>query len=286
MSTDALPHGAFSFRVRWGAVVRFGILAVAVAVSVFPVLVMIDTAIKPSAEIAEVQRWIPVAPTGQFFVHELESSQLWLSLRNSAIIATGVTVLSLLLAVPASYILARRAFRGNRTYLNVVLVTQTMAPAVLIIPLFSLFHRFHLLNSYAGVILVSSAFVLPFSIWLLTTFFRQVSVEIEEAAALDMATGLRFLTRFMIPMCLPGIAATAIWQFMYGWNEFMFSLTFLSGASSKWPLTVQVYSSIGEYSVAWQPLMVTALMGVIPTFILFLALRRWFEVGLGQTLAS
>ena len=102
-----------SFRVRWPSVVRFGMLALAVAVSVFPLLVMVDTAIKPSAEIAAVQRWIPVAPTAQFFLHVLGSSQLWLSLRNSAIIATGVTVSSLVLAVPASYVLARRTFRGG-----------------------------------------------------------------------------------------------------------------------------------------------------------------------------
>jgi multiple sugar transport system permease protein len=278
--------GVPSRQVRWASVLRFAVLAVAIGISIFPVLVMIDTAIKPDGDISAVQHWVPSAPTGHYLVDVLESSQLWISLRNSAIIASGVTLLALLLAIPASYVLARRTFAGSRTYLNVVLVTQTMAPAVLIIPLFSLFHHLHLLNSYTGVILVSAAFVLPFSIWLLTAFFRQVSVEIEEAAALDKATGVRFLLRFMIPMCLPGILATAIWEFMYGWNEFMFSLTFLSGASSKWPLTVGVYSSIGEYTVDWQPLMVTALMGVIPTFILFLALRRWFEVGLGQTLAS
>ena len=273
-------------RIRWPSVVRFALLAFAIGVSVFPLLVMVDTAVKPNAEISAVQRWLPARPTAHYFLNVLGSSQLWIWLRNSAIIAAGVTLVSLVLAVPASYVLARRTFRGGRMYLNMVLVTQTMAPVVLIIPLFSLFHHFDLLNTYTGVILVSSAFVLPFSIWLLTAFFRQVSVEIEEAAALDMATGLRFLIFFVIPLCLPGIFATAIWEFMYGWNEFMFSLTFLSGASSKWPLTVGVYSSIGEYTVSWQPLMVTALMGVIPTFILFLALRRWFEVGLSKTLAS
>jgi ABC-type glycerol-3-phosphate transport system permease component len=271
---------------RWSAAVRFAILAVAVLVSVLPLLIMLDTVIKPASGIAGTQHWIPSHPTGKYLASTLGGGQMWGWLRSSAIIAAGVTVLSLLLAVPASFALARRQFRGGKLFLNSVLVTQTMAPAVLIVPLFSLFRHLSLLNSYTGVILVSSAFVLPFSIWLLTAFFGQVSVEIEEAAALDRTTGLRFLLRFAVPMCLPGIVATAIWEFMYGWNEFMFSLTFLSGAQGKWPVTIGVFSSVGEYYVQWQPLMVTALVGVLPMFVLFLALRRWFEVGLSKTIAA
>jgi ABC-type glycerol-3-phosphate transport system permease component len=248
---------------RWSAAVRLAILAVAVLISVLPLLIMIDTALKPNGDIAGAQHWIPAHPTAHYLLSTLGGGQMWGWLRSSAIIAAGVTVLSLLLAVPASFALARRRFRGGRLFLSCVLVTQTMAPAVLIVPLFSLFRHLSLLNSYTGVILVSSAFVLPFSIWLLTAFFGQVSVEIEEAAALDRAVGPRFLLRFAVPMCLPGIVATAIWQF-----------------------TIGVFSSVGEYYVQWQPLMVTALVGVLPMFVLFLALLRWFEVGLSETFAS
>jgi len=270
----------------WSAFARFVVLALACLVSTVPLIIMVVTALKPNGELTGSQHWLPVAPTGRFFVDVLESGQTWRWLRNSAIIGGGVMVVSLLLAVPASYVLARRTFAGGRAFLNIVLVTQTMAPAVLVIPLFTLFRRLHLLNTYTGVILVSAAFVLPFSIWLLTAFFRQVSVEIEEAAALDRTTGLRFLVRFVVPMCLPGVVATGVWEFMYGWNEFMFSLTFLSGASNKWPVTIGVFTSEGMYSVAWQPLMVTAFAGVLPVIVLFLALRRWFELGLSRTFGA
>ena len=107
------------------------------------------------------------------------------------------------------------------------------------------------------------------------------SIEIEEAAALDGAAGFRFLLRFVIPISLPGITATGVWAFIYGWNEFMFSLTFLSGASNKWPITIGVSSSVGQYAVSWQPLMVTSIIGSVPILVLFLMFRRQLEAGLG-----
>jgi multiple sugar transport system permease protein len=264
------------------AIPRYFVVACASLISLFPMLIMIDTAIKPSSEIAGVQHWIPRAPTLSFIASTLSNSTLWLWLRNSAIIASGVTVVCLLLAIPAGYVLARRVFKGRRLFLDGILVTQTMAPAVLIVPLFSLMRQLGLLNSYTGVILVSAAFVLPFAVWLLVAFFRQISTEIEEAAALDNTTGLRFLLRFVIPMSLPGIAATALWAFMYGWNEFMFSLTFLVSTSWKWPITVGVFGAEGQYTVQWQPLMIIALVGTLPVLVLFIALRRRFETMLGR----
>jgi multiple sugar transport system permease protein len=267
----------------WRALPRYAIIMGAAIISVFPMLIMIDTAIKPSSEIAGNQHWTPNSPTLSFVISTLSNPMLWRWLRNSAIIAGGVTAVCLALAIPASFVLARRVFKGHRLFLDGILVTQTMAPAVLIVPLFSLMRRLHLLNSYTGVIIVSAAFVLPFSVWLLMAFFRQISNEIEEAAALDNTTGLRFLIRFVIPMSKPGIAATAVWAFMYGWNEFMFSLTFLIGASWKWPITVGVFDAEGEFTVQWQPLMIIALVGTIPVLLLFIALRKRFETMLGRS---
>jgi ABC-type glycerol-3-phosphate transport system permease component len=258
---------------------------VAAGASIFPLLVMVDTAFKPTAEIAGTQRWIPVNPTLSYWASQLSNPTLWLWLRNSAIIAGGVALLTLLVAVPAAYVLARRQFKGNILFLDTILVTQTIAPVVLIVPLFELLRRFHLIGTFQGVILVSSAFVVPFSIWLLVAFFRQVPIDLEEAASIDGTTGLGFLGRFIIPVSLPGIAATGLWAFMYGWNEFMFSVTFLSGVSSKWPITIGVFTNSGLYFVQWQPLMVDAFVGTVPVLFIFFMLRRGLEGALGSTVA-
>lgn len=181
--------------------------------------------------------------------------------------------------------IARRQFRGNIFFLETILVTQTIAPVVLIVPLFELLHRLHLIGTFQGVIIVASAFVVPFSIWLLVAFFRQVSIELEEAAAIDGTYGFNFLTRFIVPVSLPGIVATALWAFMYGWNEFMFSVTFLSGVSSRWPITIGVFTNSGQFFVQWQPLMVDAFVGTIPVLVIFVALRHRLELGLGSTIS-
>jgi ABC-type glycerol-3-phosphate transport system permease component len=121
---------------------------------------------------------------------------------------------------------------------------------------------------------------LPFGIWLLVAFFRQLPDEVEEAAALDGCVGVRFVVRFVLPMFAPGITATGVWAFIYGWNEYMFSLTFLSGASDKWPITIGVSSSQGLYSISWQALMISSIFGAVPVLVVFLIFRRQLEAGL------
>lgn len=271
---------------KLGASTRYLVLLVVAFASIFPLLVALDTIVKPDSDIAGSQRWVPSSFTWKYLRETIAGAQVWHWMASSLLIACGVTVCTLALAIPAAYVLARRQFRGGRTYLDLVLVTQTVAPAVLIVPLFRLFGRIGLLNSYTGVIVVSTAFVLPFAIWLLVAFFRQVPNEIEESAALDGAAGMRFLLRFMIPISMPGITATGVWAFIYGWNEFMFSLTFLSGDSNKWPITIGISSSVGQYSVSWQPLMVTSIIGTIPVLGVFLVFRRQLESGLGSAALS
>lgn len=284
-SHDELIHNSLRrdiFRYwRPTRVLGAGILALAVGVSIFPLLVMLDTVVTPMAELAGTQQWIPNAPTMEHIFNTLVNPELRQWLKNSAILALGTTVFTLILAIPASFVLARREFTGRRVFLNTVLITQTMSPVVLIVPMFSLFRQLSLVNTYAGVIIASTAFVLPFTIWLLVGFFRKVSFEMEEAAALDGATGWRFVGRFLIPTSLPGITATGVYAFMYGWNEFIFSLTFLAGDNAKWPITIGIFSNAGLWNVQWQALMMTALVGTLPILILFVALHHQLEEGLG-----
>lgn len=268
------------------AMLRYLILLVAVLVSIFPLLVMLDTVPKTDLEIAGEQQWFASHATLHYLRSTLASADLLRWLRNSTIIAAGMTVLTLALAVPAAYALARNEVMGGRAFLKGILATQTMSPAVLIVPLFILLRTVGLINSYYSVVLVGSAFVLPFSIWLLLGYFRQSSVEMEEAAALDGTVGLRYLIRFLMPCSMPGIAAVGIWCFMFGWNDFIFSLTFLSGSSSKWPITLGVFTTMGSRDVSWQSLMVVALIGTAPIMILFLLLRRHLEAGLGKTVGA
>jgi len=263
--------------------VKLVLLAAAVVLSLLPTAIALNAVLKDDAELAGQQHWIPERLTLDNLARVLGDSTVWGWVGNSAIIAVGVTAVVLVLGVPAAYVLARREFPGRRAFLLLVVVTQTVAPAVLIIPLFRMLATAKALNTYGGVILVAAAFVLPFSIWLLTGFFAEaLPREVEEAASLDGASGFVFMSRMLVPNSVPGIAATAIFAFMYGWNEYIFSLTFLSD-QGMWPIAIGASSSVGMFSVDWSSLMVASLVGTIPVMALFIALRRPLESGLGHT---
>lgn len=253
-------------------------------VSLFPIAVMVVTGLKPDRELTGAQRWLPREWTFEHVRAVFTSDELRRWLSNSAIIACGTLAVVMVCAIPAAFALARTEFAGRRLFLDIILITQMVSPAVLVVPLYSLLTSYHLVGSYFGVIVASAAFVLPFSTWLLVGFFRKLPVSLEEAAALDGCSRLRFLFEFALPNSIPGLVATGVYVFLFGWNEFVFSLTFLSGDNGRWPITVGVFSNSGQWFVEWQGLMLTALIGTIPVLVLFVALGRHLEEGLGSTL--
>lgn len=265
------------------AALRWILLAVTVILACLPTLAAISGLLQPADRLPKRQSWIPTTFDASGAIRVLESASLWAWLRNSLIIAVGVMLLSLALAIPAAFAFARRDFTGRRSLLIGVIATQTVAPAVLIIPIFSALARLGLLDSYLGVIVVGTAFILPFSIWLLAGFMASFSREIEEASYLDGASIAHFVRTILLPNIVPGLAATAVWSFMYGWNEYIFALTFLVSDQDKWPLAVGAASSVGMFSIDWQLLMAVSVVGTAPVLMLFILLRRPLEAGLEKT---
>lgn len=257
----------------WAGIIFFTVLAV------FPFLVMISTTFKSGAELAEPAHWIPNSFDLDGIVRTLQDESIWGYFRNSFLIATGTTLLVMLAAVPAAYVLARHEFRGRKTFLDIVLITQMFSPIVLIIPLFRLYRDTGLLGSLEGVILASSAFTLPFSIWLLTGFFKSIPVEIEEAARVDGYGRLAILFRIILPLSIPGLVATGMYAFIIGWNEFIFAVTFLIANPGNQPISVGVFASIGKWDIDWQRLMFLALIGTVPVLALFAAIQRQLDRG-------
>lgn len=254
------------------------VLAIA-GICLFPYLVMVSTALKPDAEISTSQSWLPADPNWAILVDIWSEETVMQGLRNSLIIAFGVTVVTLVCAIPAAYALARHRFPFRDGFMTTVLVTQMLSPIVVIVPLFDTAADLGLLGGFEGVILASSAFILPFSIWLLTGFFSAISSELEEAAVLDHCGRLAVLWHVILPLSIPGIAATAVYAFLFGWNEFVISLTFLSAMPDKWPVTVGVFSSIGQWDIGWQSLMMTALISTLPVLVMFSFVQKYLDRG-------
>lgn len=194
-------------------------------------------------------------------------------------LAIGVTFLSLLFGVPAAYALARFRFRGDN-HVQFWILSQRMMPAIAaIIPLFILFRRFGLTNSIAGLILIYLTSSLPFIVFMLTRFFEEIPRELEEASLVEGSSWFGAMTRIAIPLARPGIAATAIFTFIFSWNEFLFALILTSTERAQ-TMPVAVTLFIRETGIEWGYMTAVAVIMMIPTALLTLAAQRHLVQGL------
>jgi multiple sugar transport system permease protein/raffinose/stachyose/melibiose transport system permease protein len=222
--------------------------------------------------------WVPTAPTLDNFVRLLHSSfPHWF--QNSAIVASATTVLALTLAALAAYSFSRFPFSGSRELSTMFLFVQLFPVAVVVIPLFILWTNLKLTNTYWSLIITYLVFGLPISTWLLIGFFNAVPVELEEAAMIDGSSRLGALWRVTLPLCVPGLAATAIYIFLLAWNEFFFALTFMNSTDMR-TIPVGLSSFFAEHSVDWGLVMAGSVVASLPVVILFGLLSRYFIQGL------
>ena len=273
-------------RPRWLSVALWIGIGFFALFSAFPYLVMISTTLKSNQELAGPVHWIPNAIDLNGIAASLTNPAIWTYFKNSFIIAIGTTAIVMLAGVPAAYVLARHEFRGRKLYLDLILITQMFSPVVLLIPLFRLYKEMGLLGTLEGVILAGSAFVLPFSIWLLVGFFKSIPVEIEEAARIDGYGRLAILLRIILPLSVPGLVATAMYAFIIGWNEFIFAVTFLPGTPEAQPVSVGVFANIGKWDIDWQRLMFMAMLGTLPVLAIFAAIQKQLDRGFASLVAG
>ena len=264
----------------WSGIVVFTIL------SAIPYLIMMSTMVKSGVEMAQPTHWIPQSIDLSAIGDALASEATWIYIKNSAIIAVGQTLIVMFAGVPAAFALARMEFRGRKIFMDLILVTQMFSPVVLLIPLFRLYNELGMLGSLPGVIIAGSAFTLPFSIWLLTGFFRAIPVELEEAARMDGYSRLEILLRIILPLSVPGLVATAMYAFIIGWNEFIFAVTFLPGTPENQPITVGVFMNIGKWDIDWQRLMFMALLGTVPVLVIFAAIQKQLDRGFASIVSD
>jgi multiple sugar transport system permease protein len=237
---------------------------------------------KPSAEIiARVPTMIPAEVTLQHYARLLSVSAYPTYLVNSVLVATASTLLTLALAIPAGYAFFRLRFRGRETLYRVILLAYAFPSIVVLVPMFGIFARMGLIDSRLALILVNTAFALPFSIWLLRSFFAQIPPEIEEAARLDGGPPLTVLRRILLPLIAPGVGAVAIFAFVTAWTEYVFaSVMILTDARRTLP--VGFAGIIGQYQVDWGLLLAGATLATLPVVFLFAFIGRWFVTGLTE----
>lgn len=264
----------------------WAVLAPLIVLVLFPYAVMLSTALKTTPEVMSFPpHWIPRHFSLESFPGMWQQARFGIGLVNSVVIAVGSAFLALAVSIPAAYALARLRFRAKPAYRNFLLVTQMLAPVLLILGLFRLaasvpFGDGTLVNTRTGVILIYAAFHIAFSVWMLSAYFAAIPQDIEEAAWIDGCGRLQAIWHMFVPLAVPAIAVCAIVAFVAAWNEFVVALTMLREANEQ-TVTLEVVNLVaGRYTVTWNQVMAAALVATVPVAIVFACLQRYLVRGL------
>lgn len=246
----------------------------------FPLVWMLSTSLKPPREMAELHpTLIPRNPTLENFVTAFTEQALGRAALNSLQVALASAALTVLIALPASYALARFRTRLRTAALGWVLVSQLFPFVLLVIPLFLILREVGLANSHAGLILVYVVWSLPFALWMLQGFVKAIPRELEEAAATDGAGRMQTLVRVVAPLLAPGVVATALFAFISAWNEFFFALVLLKSPELA-TLPVTLARFVGVEGIArLGPLAAGSLLATLPSLLFFAVLQRRLTSG-------
>lgn len=199
-------------------------------------------------------------------------------LLNSIIISLGTTVFSMIIGTAAAYSLARFRFRAKKHLIFWILSTR-MAPAIaIILPLFLLMKRVSLINTFPGLILAYTTFNLPFVVWMMQGFFGEISKELEEAALIDGATPWKSFWLVGIPLAAPGLVATAVFCFIFSWNEFLFALVLTGIQTKTLPVAVTAFWSTSD--LKWGQFMATGVVMIAPVLAFAIAVQRYLVRGI------
>ena len=232
--------------------------------------------------VAQLFEGAPLWPRPAVFDHYralFTERDFWLPIRNSLVVAGATTLFCVTIGSLCAYALARLRFRGKALLLGVILAVSMFPQIAIVSPLFLLLRSVRLIDTYPGLILPYMTFAMPLAVWLLVGYFRQLPAELEEAAMVDGASRLRAFRDVIVPLALPGIAATAILTFVYSWNEFLFALSFTLGPERQTvPVAIALFR--GQYQVPWGQVLAAAIVATAPVAALVLAFQRRIVQGL------
>ena len=258
----------------------FALVATIVLVAVFPLYYALVTSFESGAAMFEVN-YLPAGPDWSNYVAVFREQPFGRNILNSLLVATAVVLAGLALGVTAAFALARVRFRG-RTLLLMTLLGVSMFPQIAVLSgLFELVRALGLYNRLGSLGLSYMIFTLPFTVWVLTAFMRDLPAELEEAAIMDGASPLVIVLRVFLPLMGPALVATGLLAFIAAWNEFLFALTFtLTNDQRTVPVAIALISGASQYELPWGRIMAASVVVTVPLVVLVLAFQRRIVSGL------
>jgi len=253
-------------------------LLLAMAV-LLPFFWMVSVSLKPASEpFAIPARLWPEHPTLENYVNAFRP-EFRIYFLNSIIVSLSTVAISVTLGLLAAYSFTRAQLRVITVLMTLVILAQMFPASAIIIPIYRMMREAGLLNTYAALIIAYVTVTLPVAIWMLRGFMARLPVSLEEAAAIDGAGPLGIFFRIIVPLCRPGIVATAVFVLIVTWQEFLFALSFTATKEMR-TLPVGMNDFIGQYGIRYGELMASSVLISAPVVLVFLVLQRQFVAGL------
>jgi multiple sugar transport system permease protein len=259
---------------------RYAVVVVVLGIVIVPFLWVFLASFRPNSEL--IQQGIGInldSLTLDNYRNLQQAAQYFTYLTNSAIVAITSMIVSITLALLAAYSVYRTRYPGRRPLYLALIITYVFPGVVLLIPLYQLMGKVGLINNLLSLVIVNVTFTAPFSVWLMRGFFGAIPAGIEEAAAIDGAGRLRILFSIVLPLTAPGIAAAAIFSFVWSWTEYMFASAFIVDEGKK-TLPVGLGAFIQQYNIDWGILTAAAVATAVPVIVVFAFIGRYFVEGL------
>jgi trehalose/maltose transport system permease protein len=256
------------------------LVLVIIVISVFPFYYAILTSFKSGTDLFRVTYW-PTSISFQNYVQVFTQGAFPQNLLNSIFVASLTVLLALFLAVTAAFALSRVSFRGRGLLLMTILAVSMFPQIAVLAGLFELIRAIGIYNTPWALIFSYTIFTLPFTVWVLTTFMRELPIEIEEAAIVDGATPWIIITKVFMPLMWPALVTTGLLAFIGAWNEFLFALTFTSTNTTRTvPVAIALLSGGSQYEIPWGNIMAASVIVTVPLVILVLIFQRKIVSGL------
>ncbi len=247
----------------------------------FPLYWMIVTALKTQVEIFEVPTplWPRKLTLKPFLDQFAESSTTLQGFKNSFIISVSSALIATILAIPAAYGLARFQFHSKKLLILFFLMTQMLPSTLILTPLYIMFSKAKLLNSFIAPILADATLGIPFSVIILRTYFLSVPKELDEAARIDGCSPMQSFFRVMMPLAKPGVIVAAVFSFVYAWGDLIYGITFITDPNKR-PITSNIYNYVQQYQTIWNSTMAFGIIAIFPVVLIFIFMQKYIVSGL------
>ena len=262
-----------------GDALKHGVLLLASFLALVPTLYMIVTALKTDEEYAADKLGLPDSPVLDNFRSVLVDSPFLGWMANSFILVIGAVALSTIISCLAAYAIACMEFKGRDTLLAISTSLMAVPPVVMIVPLFVLYTRLGFVSTYHGTIIIYAGLITPFSVYLLTTFFRTVPRELFESARIDGAGPFVILISVVLPLSLPAIVTLVVVNSLYVWNDLLIAIIFLQD-DAKRTLMAGISVFQGRYNNQVPLTMAGMVIASAPMFLLYVMFQKYFIRGL------